>query len=685
MQLVIIVALIFSFIPFKLHPFAEKLFLLHRNGIQPEREMSFYRLFVVVAVICFAGALYMFRRKIANEQLSGKILSLTALDSFWIFVQVFAVFKIFVTGNPDWARFLLYAAIAGAVITRIFWTEIKTWTPKVYQWLINAAQTKWAKRLFDVGICVFITLIIFVPDLTKVLARVFVRDQFYHLDSFIMAPGWARLNGLVLNKDVISEYSVFMPMVFSKIAQALGGFDYRHVIASLILISILYFTGFYFFLRRWLGSSLTAAFGVLLAIKLHMFHWGVAPLIWQFPSATVVRYIFDLPVLWLLWRHCLSGRSQNLWIAGGLCGIALVYMLDTGIYLWFAFVMYLVFHLLLSESGARSLKNFKTVLSVLGLGFLPFVVGGIILFLVQGPCVLTAQYWQNAFEFSGLFLKGWGALPMYDGLKERQFFAFIMGFIIPVFYVFSMILIGALTLLRQMDRKNFFAVIICIYGLGLYHYFINRSAVSSYYVVCIPFVALICFWLHQLFSSFGEAGAKILKTAALFVMVSALMSSYFFTYYPNYFNLAGDKPWQEEVQFYKQEVDVSKDAALITVLTSENQRVALISSFETKFLMEAKRKPFFYYFPLIESTHMRLENFRGTYLHTKARLQKTIDQLDEQKPEYVFVEQKLFKRLLPAQYYEAYPTLNTLMKYLEAHYQPAQDGQYLMALKRKEN
>lgn len=86
---------------------------------------------------------------------------------------------------------------------------------------------------------------------------------------------------------------------------------------------------------------------------------------------------------------------------------------------------------------------------------LPIVSALVVLFMFQGPVIFSATYWKNTLEFSGLFLKGWGALPMYDGLKERQFFAFIMGFIIPVFYVLSMILTATLTLLRQISGRTF--------------------------------------------------------------------------------------------------------------------------------------------------------------------------------------------------------------------------------------
>ena len=45
----------------------------------------------------------------------------------------------------------------------------------------------------------------------------------------------------------------------------------------------------------------------------------------------------------------------------------------------------------------------------------------------------------------------------------------------------------------------------------------------------------------------------------------------------------------------------TKDAQLIASLTAHSDEVPLISGFETEMLMQANRKPFFYYFPLFIS------------------------------------------------------------------------------------
>ena len=494
-----------------------------------------------------------------------------------------------------------------------------------------------------------------------------------------MAPAWAYQQGLTLNMDVISPYSTVMPVLFSHLSKLFGGFNYHNVVALFIAATMAYYILFYALLRRWLGSALLASFGTLLAMKLQMFHWGVSPIIWQFPTATVLRYIFDLPVLWCIWQHIRTADQKYLWIASAVCGVAAAYIVDTGVYLNLAFSFYLVALYIVPQP--RIFLFPRDVLQTAILMFMPAVIAFFILGLIQGPAILNPNMYANMFEHASLFLQGWGSLPMYDGLKERQFFAFIMGFVIPVVYTWTMVLVGTLCLLRQIPWKNFFVVVLCVYGLALYHYFINRSAVSSYYVVCIPFVCVVCFWFDKIASQFGGRIRRSLQCVALAAMFGAFMTSYLVTYYPNVFNLAG-MDWEPEKKFYKEEFNFEQDAALIRKLTGPKERVALVSSFETKILMEAGRPPFFYYFPLIESQHMRVAQFRGTYLHTFGRMKKTLAQLEEAKPGYVFIERKLFNRQIPPEYYQHFQTLNILVEYLGSHYAIVEDGKYLVALKR---
>ena len=74
--------------------------------------------------------------------------------------------------------------------------------------------------------------------------------------------------------------------------------------------------------------------------------------------------------------------------------------------------------------------------------------------------------------------------------------------------------------------------------------------------------------------------------------------------------------------------------------------------------------------------------FKGTDILTLGRMQKTIGQIEEDKPRYVFIEKKLYGGLT-TEYYQHFQTLFILVQYLSQHYDVSARGQFLLALKRK--
>jgi len=228
-------------------------------------------------------------------------------------------------------------------------------------------------------------------------------------------------------------------------------------------------------------------------------------------------------------------------------------------------------------------------------------------------------------------------------------------------------------------QPHLFMALVSAYGLGLYHYFIHRSAVTSYYVVVVPLIFVLLFWIQaglERLSAHWQKGIKILLCVWA---LTALVTGYWFTYYPNVLNLSG-YDWRGEQKFYATQFDFSRDAALIDALTDPQERVALISSFETRILMQANRRPFFYYFPMMESEHMQGDKLRGIYLHTYDRLARTLGQLQDQAPSYIFIQTILFEGATAKTYERNSEGFKQLMAYIRQHYQFQARGQYLTAL-----
>ena len=518
---------------------------------------------------------------------------------------------------------------------------------------------------------VFIVFFIFVPDASNVLSR--ITDDCFHIDSFFTAPGWAVIHGLKLNMDVVSEYSVVIPALASQFLNGINHFDYTGILTLEMAMGAVYFCIFYVFLRIWINQRAVAIAGVCAGISMQMFHPGVFPLVWQFPSATVIRVWWDMPMLLALLAHLRTGRPVFLWIAASCVGIAMVWTLDVGVYLWLSLAAYAALF------AYRHWQQRQRLWGTLAFALCaPFAGAFLVLWGVQGALIFQPVFWRNTFEFASLFLLGFGALPVVASLNEHHYLAFIFGFAFPVLYVFILLSTATLCFLRKIAWENIFVCVLCVYGLGLYHYYVVRSAPTSYAVVGLPLVAVGVWGLGK--------GIARLKPLAARMVLAIIMAFLGVTLYLNPLVRGYPGLWNHAARIKLiptgQKLDFSSDVSLIDRLTDRQERVVLVCGREVKMLMEAKRKPFFYYFPLIYSDRMDIVQFRGTYMWTWGRMRRTLQELETRKPTYVFVEKKLFSGL-PEVYYQHFETLTILMSYFHQNYEPVESGKYLFALKRR--
>ena len=77
-----------------------------------------------------------------------------------------------------------------------------------------------------------------------------------------------------------------------------------------------------------------------------------------------------------------------------------------------------------------------------------------------------------------------------------------------------------------------------------------------------------------------------------------------------------------------------------------------------------------------------MRNFPPSNIFTRVQLARMIDQLEEQKPEYVFMERIFLTPQVPQWYGLKYEDLIDIIRYVLSHYQVVDRGEYLVALKR---
>lgn len=678
-------------------------------------------IFFIAAALGAGKIVFRYYQKPVNQWL-------LVFEGVLAFLMVSAVFKIVIYDNsPQLAQRALIALIIISVASKIFYPELKRSVENIYRKLSTIAWAPYA----DIWWIALIVLMIYMPDLDRVMALIFMGDWLHHFDFIVMSVGWASLFGQVPYADVFSQYGVGLPVIFAKASSLLGGFDYVPVLRVMMWFVIGYFILTYFFVRYWLGSALIAGVAFLLVFRLQMFHYGVSPLVWSVPSASPVR--FGLDILWMaaLLAHMRGGKSRWLILAAIYSGFALYYMTSGGLCVLATFYFYLAALLILPSLRGQILSDSPKRLLYYLCWVLPPVSALIFFGASCGTYIWHVEFWHNILNYMDVFSLR-AALPMFESLKYRHFWAFFMSMVMPFTYLATFLYIGVGLYTQKIKKEWLFTALLCIYGLANYQYYVVRSAITSYYVDVLPFVLIVCFWFMHGLELLPLAWRKRAKAAAVVLSFYALLTNQNYLAYPNlmnfsrnpmtdnlviqrfpdrqgYFNnmfkntkeqdklLANDLGTSQEdmrteddfksdtdlAAYARDHLNFSQDAHLICRLTKPGQRVALISSFETKILIQAHRAPFFYNFPLLSSRPMTFRTFPADCAHLPSYISDTINALEESAPEYVFMEKVFLQDAWPASYHENNSRVLEIISYIKTHYQAFEPGQYLVAMKRK--
>ena len=618
--------------------------------IFPEREIVLYGIFIVSIILAQMMLMFLLRKKSITTELLERLKEVVVIDGALLVFALYVVFKLFLYHFPRWAEILLLCIVLLRIFFIIFHPSLKE---------INKILDRWVSTFSKVGdiiVPIAIGTILWVPDAPGMIARIFHYDQFNHWQSFIIAPGFASLKGCILGIDVFSQYGVGMPFLVSRLAQAGGGFGYESVFRVLSCMTIIYYLFVYVLLRAWIKGFFIPALGVLWAIHLQMFcHPPVMNNIWIFPSGTIIRYFFDIFFFIFIWFYLKTSHWKYLIFSAVVVGLSLPYIFDTGVYLFFSFfccILLLVFIKILRGepcSWPRCIGSLSFVF------LLPLSIAFVCYQMLSKGHALNPLFWKNLGETGQLFLAGFGALPIYCGLQQKEFLYFFFGCLIPVVYLFNLCVMCAGMVRKPANNHNLFLAILSIYGLSLYSYYICRSAPSSYLAVILPLVYILCFWASRIA---GLVQLKWRKVLALFVALSSLLiivTSERFLQYPNLYFMH-----KEEVLSYvtqmKETLILDEDAALVARFVAPQEEACIISEMAAEILMKANRKPLLYYPNLLSPQSFGKEIFDPLFLFTPQRVSFFFDSLEMKKPPYIFIDEKIvlssFARFLATQQME---------------------------------
>ncbi len=702
-----------------------------RYFVRPERDALHFHIFVFVALGLTAMVLWKMRLKLADALLMQKARVFLVLEMIWTFLLLSAAFKMIVYAQrPQLAARVFWVIAAVSVAGKIFIKPLSVFLHRAYQYLHSPSSR--LAYLAEISFPVLLVLVLYVPDARGVMARDFLGEQYHHWDSAVMAPGWAYLSGSVLNVDVISQYGLGLPIFVAQLTKLLGGFTYANVLRVIMGVNIIYYLGWYLLLRSWLKNTLIVIAGMLFAVKIQMFHSGVYPIVFTYPSETILRYMFDVAVFALMLGHLRTGKYFYLWGGSIICGIAVFYMTTTGLCLALTWGVYLGSLAVFPGLRSRFLPDRRSWLALSAC--LPAVAAAIFacLWFAEGQHMFTAEFWRNTEEFNNYFLNYFGTVPMDQNITDHNYLFFWMGLWMPLVYLGTFLMVMSLYFWRKLSVEHLLAAFIAFYGMTLYHYFVARSLSTGFYNEGLPYAFILCFWLALGLEKAAKRTRRNITLACIVISAYALLTNYNYIAYPNIFNLSRhpltdplvlsplpdgrsyfnhlysqlpmdsrlpsnslgetDEKLRSEKDFssddemnkyYNQEFDFSEDAGLIDALVPPQGKAAVVSSFETKILMDAKRPPFFYYVPLIISRPMHMRTMVVTALYTQDHLLRTIAQIKAQAPEYIFIERIFRRESIDLVTYKDGSAFLALMHYINAHYENFREGLFLMALKRK--
>lgn len=393
------------------------------------------------------------------------------------FLMVSAVFKLVIYDNsPQLAQGSLTVLVFISVLSKVFYPELKKLAKGIYQRLNTILWAPYA----DTWWIAVIVLLIYMPDLERVIALIFMGDWLHHFDFIIMSVGWASLCGQLPYADVISQYGVGLPIIFAKIINHCGGFEYVPALRVMMWFVIIYFILTYFFVRYWLGSALMAGVAFLLIFRLQMFHFGVSPLIWCVISASPIR--FGLDILWMgaLLRHMRTGQSRWLILAALYSGFALFYMSSSGMCVMATFYAYLLALFALPLLRRQILSNPLRQQWYYLCWLLPLISTFVFFGVTLKGHIFQKEYWHNFIDYIVVFGHT-GAMPMFESLKYRLFWSFLMSMVLPFTYLATLLYISICLYLGKGPTERLLVALLCIYGLANYQYYVVdlRSPVTT--------------------------------------------------------------------------------------------------------------------------------------------------------------------------------------------------------------
>lgn len=337
-------------------------------------------------------------------------------------------------------------------------------------------------HLADLLVPVMIVAVLYVPGWRRLAGNAFAGEEFLHIDYFAMASAKAFDAGVALGTTMHVYYGVGWALILSKLP-LVGTLSYGEFVRLEVVYGCLYFVAVYALLRIFVGDWRWAAAGTALAVLAQLFAGYTTELVlWRFPSATVLRWAFDVWFFLACLLYLRTRRPVWLVLGGVLVGLALLCVTDSGSYLALSAVFFWACLWRLSPRPAALVR----------VGLQAGAAGSAVLLLG----LQVASRWT---AFSGAFWEGWlenlrltgagATLQPMTAIVDREPLAWF------TLMVSTYLVVAGYTVVRfvhgRLTERTVLLGTVAAYGLFTMLYFVGRSNVLNLFRPAVPFVIVV--------------------------------------------------------------------------------------------------------------------------------------------------------------------------------------------------
>ncbi len=280
LQLALVLGLVATQFPAVYDEEVADLILRGRPNFPHEYDLLIFRFFIVINIMGIPIAWMLFKQRLANPQLTRDLCWFNVGNSAWIMISAFAIYKIVIYQSPMWAVYLLGVSIVAAWLTGIGYLFKPMWCARV-------------------------------------------SNMFQHVMDRPRGRGMSWIDGLM--GLVIGAIIFIKPSVLAVQLLSYGLRLDTHQLWMSMLATWVYFSVVYLFMRITMASLWLSVAGIILALKWHMFHWGVAPLIWLHPPLGILPHGWDIAVFACILLYVWQQRRRYLVAAGIIAGGLVMY------------------------------------------------------------------------------------------------------------------------------------------------------------------------------------------------------------------------------------------------------------------------------------------------------------------------------------------------------------------------